>query len=248
MSLLDRNYRLEEGPYFIQASLEEGKDDLDDERSLSRMEELQSPAQRVAVIFTSMLNPMEKATHESQWIGKMVLTSFFGGMLYGGIFKAIDIRDKFLRVHNTHVYDNKYLAERAYKDGFVYGTIAKGMKYAVGASLFAGCSGFLIFGSMAYRNRLYLPDWLAGFTVIGAASRFMLGPRGMAVGGLFGLPVGLLCYGLARGVEIATGVTVPQRRLMNHKQYLAECEAKRRKCVLSGQREFIERTFDAASR
>lgn len=198
----------------------------DPEILMKRLQDLQSPSERLRHFFWSMVNFKDQQTHESYYIACMTVTGTTAGWLFGGLAGSKHIHAEYARRHNASVFDGKYRAERHHFDNFVYRIFRRGMKYGVGTGLLCASSGILTFGSINYRNQLYYPDWAIGFATLGAITRCWLGLRGVTAGGVLGLAIGTFGYGLARGFEKLSGQSVTQLRYLNHVEYLRKREAK----------------------
>lgn len=206
-----------------------------------RMNNIASPNERLLTLVKSIFNPSGEPTHEAFFIRKVTFTGVVVGFIHGGLMKSQHIHADYIRKHNASVFSNKVLAERHFWDNLVWRIATQGTPYALKSGLLCAAASFTALGSIVYRNDLYLPDWLIGFTTLGSISRCWLGMRGVVGGGMFGVAAGLIGFGLARGFELVTKQSVSQMRYVEHTLWLARQEAKRAAKLRASHEEFSER-------
>lgn len=213
------------------------KGTFSEEELISRLDRLQSPKERLKQLFLTTIDlSAHDVTHESQWIRQTTFCGFGVGMLFGGILNSQDYHDDYIRKHNADVFEGKYRGNRHFWDSLFYRVIGRGSKMGLKAGLLCGTATFIALGSINYRNRLYYPDWLVGFTALGGLSRLWLGARAVAVGGLCGFVASLIGYGLGRCSELFTGQKVTYFRTLSHTAWLEQREATlRRKQIASSE-------------
>ena len=228
MDILDQNDR---GEFFDLADEVIQLPDVADARIrdpevyMMRLALMQSPRERLIEYLKSQFIFYQDTTHEVVTTRSMGLVGLSFGWLFGGIYKSRHLFEDFQRQHNASVFDSRYRGQRLYFDNFIYHTIRKGTKFGVGSGLLCYSVGFLAFGSLSYRNELYLPDWLVGFATIGAISRCNLGLRGLVFGTGIGLFGGCLGYGIAALLIAGSGKSVAEMKYMNHMEYLKKRQA-----------------------
>jgi hypothetical protein len=198
---------------------------IDPEVYLKRLSDIDTPNERLIEFIKSQFYPPAQATHEVTYIRMMGFAGLAFGWLFGGISRSKRMFEQFQQQHNASVFDNKHRANRLYVDNYFYTTIRRGAKYGIGAGLFCSTAGMIGFGSITYRNQLYLPDWLIGFGTFGAVTRCWLGLRGVVFGAGIGLIGGTLGYGCAKFLELTSGKSVTQLRYLNHVDYLQKRQA-----------------------
>lgn len=192
-----------------------------------KLNEIEQPIQRLYQFLYSYFNIDDGSLNlESQFVRTMTLAGFLGGASYGALVNTEMIRSRFIRKHNASVFENKYDAQRKYKDYLITRIGSRALKAGIKCGLVVTSAGFISFGSIAYRGELYAPDWLIGFTTLGIASRFSLGPRAWLVGGGAGLTIGALSFGCAKFTEFLTGYTSSQLAYLNYTNWL---EGRKRK-------------------
>lgn len=200
------------------------------EENVSRLNEITSPRERLIAFLIGTFNIYEvDPPHESRWTRQMMANGMVAGLMYGAFVKSKDAHIDYRRKYNADIFEGKYRAERHFWDTLLTRLISKGMKYALRFSLLMGAAGFISFGSITYRNKLYYPDWAIAFTTFGGLTRLWLGPKAFAMGGLFGLVAGTIGYGTARSIELCSGKDVTYYRTLYHLEYLEKREAQVRK-------------------
>lgn len=198
----------------------------DPEVYMKRLAELQTPRERLIEFGKSLFYHRADSTHESNWVRGLTLYGAAIGWLLGGTLYSRDITQDYVRQHNAAVFEGTHKRSRHYLDNMIWGVTTRGAKYGIGTGLLLGSTGIISLGSINYRNKLYLPDWIVGFGTLGAITRCWLGPRAMAAGAGFGSAVGLFGYGVAKSLELVTGYSVTQIRYLWHIEYIQKQEAK----------------------
>lgn len=209
-------------------SLEDASYNRDPEEFLVRLAELETPKERLKTLVTTLFYFVEEPTHEALLIRRLGLVGFMGGFVLGGIIGGQGFTNEFIRNHNAAVFEGKHRAHRMYWDNMSTGLLRKGLHYGCKTGLLCSAAGFASFGSIAYRNKLYLPDWLVGFALIGGVSRLWLGSKAFVAGGIIGSCAGLIGFGLAKSFELVSGTSVSQMRYLYHTEWLKAREETRR--------------------
>lgn len=197
----------------------------DPEVYLQRLADIQAPRERLIEFFKSQFDFSVEATHEAVYIRTMALSGLAFGWLFGGLNRSRHYFESFQRQYNAAVFENNHRAKRLYVDNYVYNILRRGAKYGLGSCLLCTTAGLIGFGSISYRNKLYLPDWLIGFGALGGLSRSFLGVRGLVFGTGMGILGGAFAFGFARMVEVTSGNSVTQLRYLNHMNYLKRRDA-----------------------
>lgn len=208
---------------------------------LKRLDEISSPSERLLTLLKSVFHPYEEATYEA----KMIRLSTFGGAVIGFVHGALSSRDlhaKYIREHNAAVFEHKVLAHRHHFDHLVKNLAIRGWPYAFKSGLLCAAASTVAFGTIVYRNDIYFPDWLVGFTALGAISRSWLGLRGMIGGGMFGVAASVIGFGCAKGYELFVGQSIPQMRYTEHNLWLERRAALRERAIKAGQDAFYEKS------
>lgn len=222
-------------------SYEEALDLETPEERIRRLDTIQTPMERLKELFVNTMNPRaHDLMHEALWIRAMALNGFVGGLFYGGILTSKGAHADYQRQHNAEVFEGRYRGNRHFWDTLITRCFSRGLKYGVRTCLLTSATGFICLGSIAYRNKLYLPDWIIGFTTIGGLSRLWLGSRAVAFGGLLGAAAGLVGYGLAYSFECASGRDVTYFRSIHHSEWLQRREATLRRYQLAHQEEHMK--------
>lgn len=204
---------------------------------INRLDKIESPNQRLITLTKSIFNFKEESTHEAYLIRYMFLSGALGGMLFGAFMSKNDVTSSFIRSYNASVFEGKYRAKRMYYDRLISGLFSHGLNHCFKTSLLTGSAGIISFGSITYRNKLYFPDWLIGFTTLGGLSRLWLGSRAVAVGGLLGAIVGTFGFGIAKGLEAFSGYSVSQMRYLEHHEWLTKNHIKHMKYLALQEKE-----------
>jgi hypothetical protein len=191
----------------------------DPEVYMRRLETIQSPRERLLEFLKSQFDLSYEPTHEAVYIRIMGLTGLMFGWLLGGMARTRHTFEDLRRQHNASVFDGHHRAKRYIMDNYVYTSIRKGARVGLGSCLLCSSAGLIGFGTIIYRDRLYLPDWLVGFGTLGAVSRCWLGTRGVVFGAGMGVLAGAFGYGYARFMEISTGKSIAEMRYMTHVEY-----------------------------
>lgn len=190
------------------------------EEFIARLNKIESPNQRLLTMAKSLFYTRDEPTHEAILIRKMFLAGAIGGLAFGAIMNSGEISSAFIRNYNAAAFEGRYLAKRMYYDRFISGIFSRGLGYAFKTSLLTGTAGCVCFGSITYRNELYLPDWLIGFATLGGLTRLWLGSRAVAAGGLLGSFVGVFGFCVAKGLEAFSGYSVSQLKYIEHTDWL----------------------------
>lgn len=211
------------------------------EERIRRLDTMQSPSDRLKELFINTLNPRaQDLLHEALWIRSMAFNGFMCGLFYGGILTSQGAHADYQRQHNADVFEGRYRGNRHFWDTLITRCAGKGLKYGFRTSLLTGLTGFISLGSITYRNKLYLPDWILGFTTVGCLSRLWLGSKAVAVGGLCGFAAGLIGYGVAASFELAAGRDVTYFRATHHAEWLQKRDATLRRNQLAHQEEHMK--------
>lgn len=211
----------------------------------NRIGELQTPNERLCLLLKSLFNPIEEPTHEAYAIRSMVICGAFVGLVFGGILRSPQAHDDYIRLHNASVFDNKHAARRHYYDSFINTVVRRGIDFGFKLSLLAGSAGIITYGSIAYRDKLYLPDWLIGFGTLGGVSRLWLGSRAVAAGAVIGATGGLIGFGIAKGMESFSGSTATQLRQLNHDRWARNQASVMRRAQIWGEQKTLDYLEDA---
>lgn len=209
-----------------------------------KLEAISTPSDRLICLFKSYISLHELPTQEAQAIRSMTLIGAGAGLLWGGLVMSPDLHHEYLRKHNASVFDGQYRGNRHFWDTLLLNIGRRGFKWAVRVSAATTLAGFIGFGSIAYRDRLYLPDWLVSFGALGALSRLWLGSKAILAGTVFGMTAGALGYSYARLTEISTNMTVAEQRSYRHEESSEKRQERRLKLQQLGQAEFHERTAE----
>lgn len=208
---------------------EDARDYQSPEVYMNRLSSLEEPKDRLKALFTSLVDFQNEPTHEAEMIRHMSIVGTMVGGFFGGLLNSQGAHDRYRRLHNASVFDNQYRGNRHFWDTLLVGVVSKGLKHGVQCFLLTTSVGLIGFGSIAYRNKLYLPDYLVGFGTLGAITRLWLGSRAMLAGAGFGFAIGIFAYGFGKGFELLTGESIAQIRLRNHSQWLVAREARLRR-------------------
>uniref|UniRef100_A0A6G1SPD4 Complex I assembly factor TIMMDC1, mitochondrial n=1 Tax=Aceria tosichella TaxID=561515 RepID=A0A6G1SPD4_9ACAR len=198
----------------------------DPEIYMKRLSDINTPRERLIEFFKSQFDLTSDVTHEVVTTRMMGFSGLMFGWLLGGLSKSRHIFEDFQRQHNASVFDNEHRARRLRFDNYVYNILRRGAKYGVGSCLLCYSVGLIGYGSISYRNRLYMPDWLVGFGTLGAITRCFLGLRGVAFGTGLGLLGGTFAYGFASLAELGSGKSVAELRYLNHMEYIQKRQAR----------------------
>lgn len=207
---------------------------------LKRLDEISSPSERLVTLMKSIFHPYEEPTYEAKMIRKCTIGGALIGFFHGSLIRSQDLHAKYIREHNASVFEHKVLAHRHHFDHLVRNLAIRGWPYAFKSGLLCASASTIAFGTIVYRNDIYLPDWLVGFTTLGAISRCWLGLRGMIGGGMFGVAASVVGFGLAKGYELLVGQSVPQMRYNEHSLWLKRRAASRQIAMKAGQKAFYE--------
>lgn len=200
----------------------------DPEFYMSRLREITTPGQQMKEFVLSVFNPYnDNATHEGLFVRSMALYGLTFGWIVGGLLDSKHLHTEYARQHNASVFDGNYRAKRHRYDTLVLTVARRGMPLAFKSSLMALGAGFIGFGSISFRNRLYYPDWVAGCAALGALSRCWLGTRGVVAGAGFGILGGTIGYAMARASEISSGMSVAELRYQEEMQFAQKRRALR---------------------
>lgn len=208
---------------------------------LQRLNNLESPSERLLTLAKSVFIPYEDPTHEAYLIRTITLAGASIGFIHGGILNSQHIHEDYIRKHNATIFENKAVADRHFWDNLFWRIGSQGLPNAIKAGLLCGAASTTALGSIVYRNELYLPDWLVGFSAIGSLSRCWLGMRGVVGGGMFGVAAGLIGYGLAKCYELVIGKSVSHMRYIEHSLWLERRAAKQEQIHRLGRYDFSER-------
>lgn len=209
---------------------------------INRLDEIESPNHRLITLAKSVFNYREEPTHEASMIRYMFISGAAGGMFYGAFMARHDVTSTFIRNYNASVFEGKYRAKRMYYDRLINGLYSHGLNYGFKTSLLAGSASIISFGSITYRNKLYFPDWLVGFTTLGGLTRLWLGSRAVAVGGLLGAIVGTVGFGVAKGLEYFSSYSVAQMRYLDHHEWSTRRQNQRIKFLAGQEKQFKQFT------
>lgn len=229
MDIIDRDNKNEFFEIADEVIAIPAKDDVqlrDPEVYKKRLADIHSPRERLIEFAKSHFDITSNTTHEVFYTRAMGLSGLMFGWLFGGLSKSRHIFEDFQRKHNAEVFDTEYRLRRLRFDNYVYTTIKRGTKFGVGSCLLCYSAGLIGFGSISYRNELYMPDWLIGFGALGGVSRCWLGLRGVVFGTGMGLLGGSLAFGYAKLTEVMGGMSVAQLRYLNHLEYVNKREAR----------------------
>lgn len=223
-------------PYVGQAS----RTPTQSEHFYHKLEDISTPSQRLAYLFYSFIDIRAIPTQEAQTIRHLSYLGAGAGLIWGGIFMSPGAHQEYIRKHNASVFQGNFRANRHFWDTLVVNVVRRGFKWAVRASALTTSAGFIAFGSIAYRDRLYMPDWLLGFAFLGALSRTWLGPKAMAAGACLGLAGGSAAFALVRLSELATGLSVTEQRRMRQDDWFRSRQHRRLFHQQTGQDYFNE--------
>lgn len=204
---------------------------------MNRVNELQSPRERLKTLFRSVLYFRDEPTHDANYIR---MASFMGagaGLLSGAIMNSPDVHQEYQRKHNASVFDNKYAANRHFWDTLITGIAKRGIYSAIKVSALTTSITSIAYGSIAYRNRLYFPDFLLGMAIVGGGARLWLGPRAIMVGSLLGGATGIIAFGFAKMMEQLSGLPVAKIKLLHHQDWLQRREAKHKRLRIMSETE-----------
>lgn len=211
------------------------------EERISRLANMQSPSERLKDLFINTINfRAHDVSHEARWIRIMAANGALFGMLYGGVLNSQGAHADYQRKHNADVFEGKFRANRHFWDTLILRCASKGLKFGFRTGILMGLTGFISFGSITYRDKLYFPDWIVSFTTLGGLSRLWLGSRAVAVGGLGGFVGGLLGYGVARSIELFSGHQVTYFRRLYHTEWLESRQATLRRNLITSSEEHMK--------
>lgn len=218
---LSRSEFLDRGPAIVEATNPKDLSVKNPDDYIARLDEILSPTERLKLLFVSTVNITKEPTYEALWIRKFFFCGLAGGFFAGAIFNSQDAHADYIRKHNASVFNNKHVGNRHFWDTLIYRCAGKGFRYGSRACVLTTTVAAIGVASITYRNKLYLPDWLLGYTAVGALSRLWLGPRAMAAGAAIFLGCGMFGFAMIRGTEMATGISVSEMEYMSHKNFIA---------------------------
>lgn len=209
-----------------------------EEEHMRMLNDLESPEERLKTLYKSIFDIRTNPTHEAFWIRRMFFAGAITGFIVGGILKNRGGHEKYQRLHNASVFDNKFVGNRHFFDTLITSMFSRGIGYGFKTGIVTGSAALITFTSITYRNQLYLPDFLIGFGAFGGLSRLWLGPKAVLVGSGIGLVGGLLGYGFGKSFELLSGQTITQFRLIHHSAWLHQREAKLRRMQKMSEQNF----------
>lgn len=213
----------------------------DQESYIARIRDIERPATRFKIFLKSIVDLSEPPTHEALEVRQWYFLGFITGGVLGGILKNQNAHQEYVRRHNADIFEGKYRANRAYWDTLLQSIFRRGFRYGLVTSTLVGTSSLICYGSIVYRGRIHMPDWILGFGTMGALSRLWIGPRGMVAGGVISSFIGLLSSGIFSSLESASGTSMQQRIYEHHFEWLKQKESLRRELQIRHEREFMDR-------
>lgn len=207
-----------------------------------KLDQIDTPEQRLLILIKSIFHPYDiNPTHEATAVRDLALVGAMAGFFYGSFINASKVRDQFIRQHNASIFHGDYKGSRMYYDTMIVKVSTRGFKYGFRTSLLMGCAGLIGYGSIVYRDRIFWPDWIVGFSTLGALSRLWIGPRGVVFGAIGGSIVGLIGLGVAHLTEIGSNMSMTQMRYLNHNQWLEKRKKHLRNLQAYGQSEQLKK-------
>lgn len=212
---------------------------------VNRLNQLEQPWDRVKTLLKNYIDIRSEATHEAKWLREVTITTLLAGGFLGALANSRGVHEDYIRKHNAAVFNNQYVGNRHFYDTLLSGLFPKVVRYGVRSCALVTSVSLLSVSSLTYRGKLYAPDWIVGYTAIGALSRLWLGPRAMAVGGLIGSFASLFSIGVVKCLELGTGFSLSRMRLLNHYSWVEAREAKHQEFILAHQKVYDERFPDS---
>lgn len=183
------------------------------------LNEISSPSQRLKELFYSTINISTEPTYQAWWIRKFIIGGAAVGFITGGIIYSQDIQADYIRQHNHAVFEGKYKGNRHFWDTLATRCAGRGMKYGFRSAALLTAAATIGISTITYRSKLYLPDWIIGYTALGAISRLWVGPRKMVAGSVICLGIGMFAFGFLRLMEVSTGISISEMEYLSHAQW-----------------------------
>jgi len=190
-----------------------------------------TPRERLYGLLQSLVQPPyfgATPPFEVRLIHSVTYSSFIVGYLVGALLRTGDLQSSYARKHNAAVFEGNYRARRHYFDNMILQVARRGFPFALKVSLFSSSAVLACCSSIAYRNDIFLPDFVVGFATVGGLSRLWLGSRAVAFGAGFGSASALILYSCLKAFEAVTGQNIATLRLIDHSLWLEKREVRLR--------------------